>query len=389
MLHGRRGILLLLLTAAAAQSCSGRSKPLECEIDRPMLGFAHGARYDMYIWQDLPFEERVALAAADVVELGGGWFRPHPSWKDTEPVVDRPGLTIEGITDQMVESYASGDPAIDWSKTDAVVDGFTDAGVCLCLVVNGGYENHLPDFVDPAGQTLLFTPDNAGRDLYLAAVSLHVRATVRRYRDRVRDWQIENELNVACETVRWGWRQGEDAWCDPEFLDRLMSTLADAVHAEDPTARRTHNFHTDFHWLEDVEEWEPLLEVIGIDAYPNYLYGEPVNGETVGERVGLTVDVANGKPIAVLESGYPTQPEDKDFSEQGQAAYIEQAIRTTFENGGSGFFYFTLVTNEQGGAGLADVEPYWGLFHRDGTRKLGWGAYREINREIMDNYGSP
>lgn len=395
-------LLILLLLYAMSQFCvcsnesglpdfdfedpvSNESEPPDCNFKEPVLGFSHGAHYDFYIWRDLDIEGRIQQYAAGVLELGGGWFRPHPSWNDIENTINRQGLTLEGITNEMVEEYAFHDPDIDWSESDSVVQGFTDAGISLILVVNGAYDGHLPVFITEDGEELLFSPDNAGTDYYLAAVSLHVRALVRRYRDRVRYWQIENELNVACETVLWGWRSGE-GWCDSDFLTSLMSVLSDAVHTEDQSACTTHNFHTDLHWLNDVREWEPFLDVIGIDAYPNYVRGEPVFGDLVGDRVRQTIDIANGKPVIVLESGYPTAPDRKGFSEEGQAIYIDTAIRSTFENGGVGFFYFTLVTNEEGGQGIQNVEPYWGLFRRDGTKKHSWNAYISIGNEVKEKY---
>ena len=98
----------------------------------------------------------------------------------------------------------------------------------------------------------------------------------------------------------------------------------------------------------------------------------------VADRVQQAVALGLDQPIMVLETGYPTQPDWKGFSEAGQVAYIEDATIMSYEAGAAGFFYFTLVSAEIGGEGPEVVEPYWGLIRRDDTRKPAWYTYRDI-----------
>jgi len=376
-----------LLAACSPDSSSPGDGPTDAGADgdtapparQPfMWGFSTGAirsHRDAYRWIEGGLEEKLQRYASDLRALSAGWLRPHVDWRTVEPVVEEPPLLPADVTDALVERYSLEDPSKNWSAADLLVDTLGAAGIDVLPVVSGGYTVNQPDLVVD-GETTRLTPDLVGAEVYLGLVSLNVRACVRRYRDRVRVWQIENELNVACETVIWGWRQGA-LWCDRAFLTRLMKTLHDAVEAEDPEARTTQNFHTDLHWEEDVVAWADWVDIVGLDAFPNYLEPEPVQGLLVGERVTEALALGLGKPVVVLETGYPTGPAERGYDEEKQAQYVRQAATSTYEAGAAGYFHFTLVSAETGGEGVQAVEPYWGLIRSDGSHKAGWRAYEE------------
>jgi len=164
-----------------------------------MWGFSTGAirsHRDAYRWIEGGLEEKLQRYASDLRALSAGWLRPHVDWRTVEPVVEEPTLLPADVTDALVERYSLEDPSKNWSAADLLVDTLGAAGIDVLPVVSGGYTVNQPDLVVD-GETTRLTPDLVGAEVYLGLVSLNVRACVRRYRDRVRVWQIENELIVA------------------------------------------------------------------------------------------------------------------------------------------------------------------------------------------------
>lgn len=347
----------------------GRNEKL---LDEFIKGFSGGGTYFPHQITGVSIEEKARKFARMIKELNGEWFRMSIPWGEVETWIDPSEcLTLNEITNEKVEEYLNDAARTKWKDYDDMIKTLREEGINLIVGIGVGYSGALPYNSSGNGETKRINPDIMNPDNYLAHIYLFTRATVRRYRDYVKIWQIENELNVACETVLWGWREGK-MWCDTDFKDTLMETLYRAVKEEDPDALTTHNFHTDIHWIDDIRRWINYLDIIGLDAYPNYLNGRPIGGSSVGERVKIAVSLFQPKPVVVIETGYPSYPPEKEFSEENQAKYIRDAYNSTVENGGMGFLYFTLITSEEGGEGLQVVEPYWGLFRHDGTPKSAW-----------------
>jgi hypothetical protein len=119
--------------------------------------------------------------------------------------------------------------------------------------------------------------------------------------------------------------------------------------------------------------------------------GYPVSGEFVGLRVAQAVPLANEKRIVIMESGYPSGP-DETHTKKRQSLYIQEAVNSVKRNGGAGFFYFTLYscgcnTSSKVNANLIEyssqilqnVEGYFGLI--GGTKrnkKPAWHTYYDI-----------
>ncbi|MGZ6143466.1 MAG: hypothetical protein ACXWLM_09010, partial [Myxococcales bacterium] len=319
----------------------------------------------------------------DLQAAGAAWWRPPFVWSRIEPEI---------LAAEDVETYSR---LARWSEIDLLVDGAARAGIRLAVVLGCGYSVQLPK--TPAGR---FLPDAAGRRRYLDRLSLHARAVVRRYRGRVAMYQLENELNIAGETGFFGWRHGR-AWWSRAFQDDVIRVLHDAVRAEDPQAETTHNISADikpipgiYSWKDDARRWAGLLDVIGIDAYPNYLLGWPNRAAVVAGKVRAALALGLGKPVVVLESGFPARPARRLFSEARQAAYYAALVPAVRAAGASGLFLYALTSPEQGiddprweGKGTRfpqEVERYWGVVRRDGSRRPAFESFLSSARHAAD-----
>jgi len=353
-----------------------------------LWGFSHCAFFDTwYPWTGGSFESRLERLVGDLVESGANSWRPQIHWHQVERTPYAGPLTPDDVTAGDVEEYSD---SADWSKYDRMVDALVEAGIVPHLVVGAAYDFQLPAAV-AGGQLVRATPDAVGRDRYLARLYLHSRAVARRYRGKVRIWQLENELNAAGETmllVRW--RSGR-AWLDFGFLTAVIEVISRAVAEEDPGALRSHNFQAQwrlipgiYHWHIDVEKWLGLLDVVGVDAYPNYVIGWPSMGSRVGRKVKEAVELSGGRPVMVLESGYPVKPRHRGMSEGRQAEFVRDAIASTVEAGGVGYYYYMICSPEGypvegpwSNRYFQSIEPWWGLVRTDDTKRPAFFAFQE------------
>lgn len=351
-----------------------------------LWGFSHCGGYDTwYPWSGLSNADRLARLLADLEASGANSFRPQVHWHQVEGfIADGGPARAEDVTEEMVAAYAAGE-GTTWGLYDQLVDGMVARRIEPHLVVGAAYDFQVPG--SPTGRAV---PDAIGRERYIARAYLHVRAAVRRYSDRVHMWQLENELNGAGEMLLVRWRSGR-AWVDTGFQTALLEALCRAVAEEDPTALRSHNFITDiriirglYDWRHDVERWHPFLDIIGADSYPNYLFGWPSRGRAVGKRVAQVVEVARGKPVMVLECGYPVRPAHRGMSEGRQVQYARDAIAFAAEAGACGFYLYELCSPEGfpvegpwSNRWLQSIEPWWGMVRKDDTLRPSFYAYRE------------
>lgn len=388
-----------------------------------------------------------ADAIAIAQEVGAGALRPTLSWRVVEPTLTAQGLTLDGVR---------GDPAgisawaasRDWSNFDQRLGAIVDAGLQAVPIVGHGYTTTLPLLGGvPAA------PDVLGREEYLARQYRFTRAVVERYDgDGVDDapsglriplWQTENELNQAFFTAVFGWRHPalfaafSSAWQDWPYVTRILETLRLAVRDADPTALTTMNFHSDVHpgineyighpgWLAAIGEWRDQMDVVSFDAYPNYYRASPTYGRTVGMRASQVRLQACGRPVVVMETGYPTGPSESGYDEAQQAQFIRDAFDSSVAAGVRGFFLFGARTSETHTvtitpydheqiavlAGLLEtgnaegliqyafanlaymqdhlvdvvqaVEGYWGLYRADGSEKPALQVMREIGADLPE-----
>jgi hypothetical protein len=377
-------------------------------------------------------------------ELGVRYVRPTLSWRAIEAAVQRTGIRLADVQDPAVVSQYIADH--DWTPFDDRLTEIVQGGLVPFPIVGHGFTSTLPSV---GGERA--TPDALGREEYLARQYLFVRAVVERYDGdgaddsptgiRIDYWQTENELNQAFLTAVLGWRDPAfqealgSAWADWDFVSTLMETLRRAVEDADPTALTTMNFHTDIHegvnhffrlpsWKEAIVEWRGHMDLVAIDAYPNYYTSDPPRGDVVRARVAEARARSGSKPVIVMETGYPTGPAERGFTEESQARYLEEALRGALEAGARGFFWFGsqtsdshsvaitaedlqqletlagafergevlsllgwLLANEDNVTGhfrdvLLSVEGYWGLVRPDDSRKPAYSVFRELVAEI-------
>ena len=368
-------------------------------LDRHLhIGFSHMNFFNsLYPWErGLTDNERIDRAVADMRELGANAFRPWIHWSVVEPIVTPPLQRIEDVTEDMVAEYL-GDERLNWEPYDHMLDACTKAGIELHIVLGGGYDFGLPTYAH-AVSGLRFMPGVVGREHYLGRLYLHARAAVRRYRSDVKLWQLENELNAAGETKTFvKWRRG-GMWWDWSFLTAVMRTLHRAVKEEDPRALVSHNFQTDYRrlpglldWKNDVKRWFDMVDIIGVDRYPDYMLGYWSRGKEVARTVAAAKDISAGKPVMVLEAGYPTAPAFRGFSDRGQVSYLETAVAPSIEAGADGFYYYNLVSPEgsmrwfQGETFFEKIEPHWGLTRSDGSRKPGFRAFQAVCSSLLNS----
>lgn len=333
---------------------------------------------------------------AEMQELGVSFVRPYILWKEVEPKVLDATLTVAKIDadPELVSNY----PVI-WAKIDERIDALVNGGFQLIVWVGQGFTS---DALPLQVNGKIATPDNLGKDYYLGCLYRHVRAVVRRYKDRVHYWQIEGELNEAPLAVLFGVRE-DSAWKDEEFLTALIKTLRKAVKEEDNSAEITTSFHTDIHpnihhdfrpstsltgseltgpydWTEWLTRWAPDLDIIAIGGYPNYYLADPIYGTEIGKRVRMAKETVPDKQVVVLETSYPTPapgvtlPDPADFTEEKQAEYVRSAISSALENGASGYFHFTFQSKGvTGGYTQRDLEALGTLgvaFHNGDVETL-------------------
>jgi hypothetical protein len=262
-----------------------------------------------------------------------------------------------------------------------MINKMIEHGLNPFLCLGAGYLHQMP-LVNTGRHITRFDHHSVPAEAYLGHLSLHARAVVRRYKDRCRRWQLENELNEAAGTfIFLRWRLGI-RWLNPGFQNMVMTVLYEAVKKEDPHALTSHNMSMAFKiipglysWYKDILKWNKYMDIIGFDPFPNYLRGEPIKiGEVLRKTVQKLRNLGLNKPIYVLEDGYPVMPSSRGFSEQGQKRYFEEMLDTAENIGLEGVFPYCFCSQE-GSPGnewhkrmkIQDIEDWWGLFRADGT----------------------
>ena len=391
-------VFLVTATVFLAFACGSKtaSDPFGYLSVPPLFGISHAEKWNLdslYRWDEtLSDRERVQRLAEDLGELGAARYRPNLNWREVQPELAPTPSEPAELTESLIDAAAAGaaGSGFDWTVFDLLFDTLLDSSIVVLPVLGNSDDWRLPRL---PGTEDAANPNAIGKDAYLLHLSFYARAAVRRYSNRIHVWQIENELNVAIFTTAVPTGRKGNAWADETFLERVILTLEEAVKAEDPRALVITNFHTDLpevlhDWREALLAWSPYLDWIGLDVYPNYLKGVPVRGEDVAVRVRQARElIRDAKPVLVLETGYPSGPAGKGFSEAGQAEYMATASRAAVEAGARGFFVYTLVSPERPdefGQGFQAVENYWGFFRADGSAKPAFATLQQAIRELEE-----
>lgn len=366
-----------------------------------------------------PGTREVADQAADMADLGASLAKFWFPWSQVQPTLIRidpdsgdvsgrpsPGLRLleaRDITAKMAQEAAFPEhggrfaPWIDWQAADRIVDALVDAGLHPLPLVGDATlaphvvldaTNRIRGAPEPVGWEELDCADGLctgyagiGREAYLGQIALHARAAAIRYADRVVLWNTENELNWTYVHVLFaGWRKGA-AWFDADFLESLLATLHEAIRAGSPAALTTMNFNIhDPLWLVRLAQWRKHMDVVGLGAYPNYLFARPVLTELLTLSVQAAVAGAAGKPVMVLEAGYPTGPPERGYSQGLQDDFLRDALPGSLEHGAVGYLHFALddFPDPPSPWDLKAVEHYWGLVDVAGRRKVAFDTFGQF-----------
>lgn len=231
------------------------------------------------------------------------------------------------------------------------------------------------------------------KETYLEALELHTRAVVRRLKNVIGFWQVENELNqadlAAVTNLRDDFRRNGSAWAHLDFLDTVMQAMATAVHNEDPSARITHNFHP--FRLRKIQDWGQYLDVIGLTYNPNFIFAFPMLGFAAGDMVKIAYNLLGNtaKPVWILSSGYPAKEnggsEGWDFSENfdqningfttaRQSGWVNSALVNSSASQADAFLYRTYQAQDPNNSSGGTPNSYTGLIFPDGTPKASHDA---------------
>lgn len=300
-----------------------------------------------------------------VKEMSMEWMRPNIAWKEVMPEIPEKNLTVADVDNnpQLIIDLIK---KVNWEGIDNKILTFINEGITPFTIVGHGYIESMPLY---KGE--LLTPDAIGKENYLGYLYLYARAVVEHFNGDgeydasngaiIKYWQMDNELNQAYLTALWGWRipayeKGlNSAWRDWNFVTNILKTLYKAIKTEDPNAITTMNFHTDIppevnhilgtpSWEESILLWRGYMDIISMDAYPNYYSPTPVKGYVVGERVTRIKELVCGKPVMVMETGYPRGPEELGFNGNYQKEYIESAFYSAYSAGAVGFMQFGVLS---------------------------------------------
>ncbi len=298
-------------------------------------------------------EEEAAIALAkDLVEVKADFVRCWFNWRFFEP-----SLVPTDTLDTLLESSYQNWPL------DHLVNTLVEKGVDLIPVIGCGYARMLPDGLHV----------DKDRALYLKRLAIHVRLLIRRYKGKVKHWQIENEPNWWSKHVEGGWRSGV-SWMDPRgFREDLLKTLNDAVHEEDSGAVTIINLEGDG-GMKNLNPYPPLCDIVGLDFYPNYKAASPINIDVFDQAQKLSKEI--GKPVMISETGYPSGPRVLGYTEGKQALYVKRAFeKASSLDGirGLGIWRHRDTTWRS----FPPQENRFGLKDAKGHPKPAWGAFKE------------
>lgn len=238
-------------------------------------------------------------------------------------------------------------------------------GIEILGIVGNGFVGEQPEWVKDAGGI-----ENPNYPDWVGNLTFQV---ISRFGDRVKYWQIENELNHWELHKLAGWREGE--WTD----DRIRSVLIRATEAAkrgDPDCIRLINVECDnLNWeefLTKVRDWGISYEGVGLDFYPNYLdrTGDPEKADWIEDRILAAKEFKS--LVIVTETGYSTY--DAVHNEEKQVAFIKRVIEGSQNGGVQGLFVYSYVDR----AISTDIEDNFGLKRNDRTSKPAWYEYGNL-----------
>jgi beta-carotene hydroxylase len=402
--------LLSLSSLLGIQGCSDGGDVRDDGVMKPLWGV---------VLDRSPSGMATDMQMAQMQELGVGYAKFWAYWNEIEPELAaynvRQGefgvagdnqptdLTrdILAANPEWIEDYAFPERPdslfhnlVDWSRLDAVVDQLVAVGIHpLPLIADAPFAPKIPGSEGPATiapQSLDYRAPGytgVGREAYLAHMKLHAAAASRRYSqspERITWWNLENELNITFAHLALGWRVG-DAWLDDAFRTEVLAALSRGIKLGSPNARATHNVNAclfDPNWADSLARSAEYMDALGLGCYPNYLSPEPLQANLLIDAVKTATDLGRvlGKPVFVLETGYPSGPTAGGWDERLQDEYVSSAPVDSMNAGASAYFHFLLNDRdwEVREGDVTQVEIHWGLVRVDGTYKPSFEAFKAV-----------
>ena len=298
-----------------------------------------------------------------LTQLGASHSREYCLWAYVQPTLTsiESNLTVEMLRAQpsLISDWSS---TLDWSPVDQRVGLLVNASINVVLECGEGTTNGMPKYQGHA-----ISPSTVGTELYLAFQYRFCRACAMRYghgSSAVALWQVENELNEAYLAALGGQRPASPQWKNWTFVTDLLQTMAQSVRDELPNSPITTNLHSDVpdsvhkllslpgYYVDAAKEWNSLIDIMSLDAYPNYFVPHPDLSAVVGQRVAnVKAVIPSSMQVFVMETGFtvmnataPQQvPDIFNYSEALQAQYYTDVVASVAANGGVGVFAFLLT----------------------------------------------
>ncbi len=314
--------------------------------------------------------QRLPSIMSHARDLGAAWFRVNVLWACSEP--------WHGCVEKS-------EGRLDWSLTDAIVGEAEKVGVSLLLNVRG-YSCGTPcDRPNP-----LYASDP---ELKLRAYETFIRELVRRYKGRIRHWQIENEI-----TERLFWRGTLDEY------HRMLAAAYRVIKAEDAAAQvllagvptmdahfvsdpSDHRFRIRAFAAERLNTWKAIVAEArdNFDILDLHLYDSPAS---IPERIELfrrhLQSLGAHKPIWVTETGGPDTRNpagdpryfNKTPPTEAHASEVVMRLVLALSAGAERVFWFHLI-----GSGTGDEFAHVALVHGQ-EQQLAFSTFRLVARKL-------
>ena len=223
----------------------------------------------------------MAQAAALARDAGVKWSREEFQWHRIEP---RPG-------------------EFEWSYYDRMVETALDHGIQIYGLL--AYWSSWAQAYTPEG---------------IEAYARWAAAVVRRYRDRIRHWEVWNEPNI------FFWRGPRDMYAD--LLKKAYAAIKDVDPAAQVLGLSTAGIDTPF--IARMLDLDAPFDALTIHPYRKHLDETSFMRELREVRA-----LVGGRPVWITEMGWPTQIGSVDEAEQARLlarCYLSAAASGAVEN---------------------------------------------------------
>lgn len=317
--------------------------------------------------------------------------RVYCTWRYlTSTLTEIESFTVEELRSNTswIEPYSA---TLNWEGTDYQVQNLLQNGIQPIIEIGEGTDHCLPTVSSIFNSTSgVADPKTVGESQYLAYMYRYCRAVVHRYKSYVTIWQIENELNDAYLQAVSHLRSPSNIdpnrtpWGNFTYVTEVLSTIYLAVKDEDPSLWTTQNLvadvpedvyqiaHVPIYYLDALEVWDPLMDMVSFDVYPNYYLAYPIYDNVLSnitEKIRERLTNPD-KPIMVAETGTHVMDASSiaantlnpvNFTGDAQGEYLAASFEATYKANIKGFQVFKLSENSgfsapEGGYSNQDVK---------------------------------